>query len=71
MLKDKAMSPTKEFLSTKEIAEGLTDKKLYVVARTIGVSYPTLKKFLDGKHHNFTVDTLTKVSNYVRSLPKK
>lgn len=65
------MSPTKEFLTIKEIAEGLKDKKLYVVARNIKVSYPTLKKFLDGKHHNFTVDTLTKVSNYVKSLHRR
>lgn len=59
-----------KLLSLKEIAEGLKDKRLYVVAKKINVSYPTLKKFLDKKTHNFTIDTLAAVSKYLKSIKK-
>lgn len=60
-----------ELLKLDQIKYGLKDKKLYVVARQLEISYPTLKKFLDGNHHNFTIETLTKVSNYVKGLSTK
>lgn len=58
-------------LGIKEIREGLKDKKLYVVSRAIGVSYPTLNKLLNNESHNFTIGTLRKVSDYLLGLSKK
>ncbi len=63
--------PEAQLLNLEEIKAGLKDKKLYVIARQLEISYPTLKKFLDDKYHNFTIETLTKVSNYIKSLSNK
>lgn len=58
-------------LGLKEIKEGLKDKKLYVVSKAIGVSYPTLNKLLNNESHNFTIGTIRKVSDYLLGLSKK
>ena len=55
-----------EILPLKDIKQGLKDKKLYVVGKEIGVSYPILKKLADGVEHNYTINTLKSVSDYIR-----
>jgi len=57
-------------LSLKEIQEGLQDKRLYTVARSTGLSYPTLRKLAEGKAKNPTIETLKAVSNYLLN-PKR
>ena len=54
-------------LSLSEIKEGLKDKRLYVVAKRTGLSYPTLKSLADGLDQNYTTDTLKTVSKYISS----
>jgi|DEB0MinimDraft_4_1074332.scaffolds.fasta_scaffold13579_9 DNA-binding Xre family transcriptional regulator len=56
-------------LSLQEIQDLLQDKKLYVITKATGLSYPTLKKLADGKPENYTSRTLSKVSDYLK--PKK
>jgi len=54
-----------QLLSLTDIQNGLGDKKLYVVSRATGLSYPTLKKLADGEPGNYTMGTLRKVSEYI------
>ena len=54
-----------DILSIDEIVEALKDKRLYVIARRTGLSYPTVKKLADGKKENYTLDTLKRISNYI------
>jgi len=42
---------------------------LYLVAKRIGVSYPTLKKLSEGKDLNYTSKTLKTVSKYICNWP--
>jgi hypothetical protein len=56
-----------EILPLTEIQEGLKDKRLYMVAKKTGLSYPTLKKLAEGQDCNYTVETLKSASNYVRN----
>ena len=56
-----------ELMSLKEIQKQLQDKRLYVVARAINLSYPTLKKLADGKLDNYTYNTISKVSEYLKT----
>ena len=55
-----------QIATIQEIAEFLKDKRLYVVAEMTGLSYPTIKKFHDGKEENYTYDTLKKITAYIR-----
>lgn len=55
-----------DILSTGQIQDALKDKRLYMVAKATGLSYPTIKKLADGKELNYTVDTLKAISKYVR-----
>lgn len=57
----------KDILSFDLIQQGLKDKRLHQIGKEIGVSYPTLKRLADGVESNYTIGTLTVVSNYVRS----
>ena len=52
-------------LTLEEIAEGLKDKKLYVVAAATGLSFPTLKRLAEGKNNNCTMSTILAVSKYL------
>jgi hypothetical protein len=54
-----------EIMSLEEIRIRLQDKRLYVVARACGLSYPTVKKLSDGKPDNYTYFTLSKLSKYL------
>ena len=54
-----------KILSLRQIKEGLKDKRLYVIAKVTGLTYPTLKKLADGKDSNCTMKTLQKVSSYL------
>jgi len=58
-----------EILSLNEIQNGLKDMRLYLVAKRIGVSYPTLKKLSEGKDLNYTSKTLKTVSKYICNWP--
>jgi hypothetical protein len=53
-------------LSREEIIKGLKDKRLYVISKKIDLSYPTLKKLARGEEENYTIDTLKKVSKYIK-----
>lgn len=47
------------------IRKGLKDKRLYAVSESTNISYPTLKKLLDGVESNYTTGTLRAVSKYI------
>jgi hypothetical protein len=53
-----------ELLSLEDIQLLLKDKRLYVVSKATGLSFPTLKKMADGKKENFTYKTIKAVSDY-------
>jgi hypothetical protein len=52
-------------LTLEEIAEGLKDKKLHVVAAATGLSFPTLKRLAEGNNNNCTMSTVMAVSKYL------
>lgn len=54
-----------KLLNLEQMRNGLKDKKLYMVAEITGLSYPTLKKLLDGKDNNPTYETIVVVSRYL------
>lgn len=56
-----------EPLSIEQIQDGLSDRRLYVVAEATGLSYPTLQKLARGDNANYTRDTLAKVSTYLKT----
>jgi DNA-binding Xre family transcriptional regulator len=56
----------KELLSLKKIQLLLKDKRLYVVSKATGLSFPTLKKMADGKKENYTYNTIKAISDYLR-----
>ncbi len=58
--------PNDDFLSLEEIKNLLADKRLYVIARKTGLSYPTIKKLADGKVENYTYKTLLLVNKYLK-----
>jgi hypothetical protein len=55
-----------ELLSLEDIQLLLKDKRLYVVSKATGLSFPTLKKMADGKKENFTYKTIKAVSDYLK-----
>ncbi len=55
-----------ELLSLEDIQLLLKDKRLYVVSKATGLSFPTLKKMADGKKQNFTYKTIKAVSDYLK-----
>jgi hypothetical protein len=55
-----------EVLSLDEIKEALKHRRLYIVAQSTGLSYPTIKKLADGKELNYTIQTLIAVSKYLK-----
>lgn len=55
-----------ELMSLEEIQKQLQDKRLYVVARVTKLSYPTIKKLADGKPENYTYNTISKVTKYLK-----
>ena len=56
-----------EILSLTEIQEDLKDKRLYIVAKKTGISYPTIKKLAEGKDCNYTIKTLKSISQYIKN----
>ena len=60
------MKKNNGLLTFKEIESLLKDRKLYIVAKKTGLSFPTLKKLADGKEGNFTYNTIKKVSEYLK-----
>ena len=56
----------KELLSLENIQLLLKDKRLYVVSKATGLSFPTLKKMADGKKENYTYNTIKAISDYLR-----
>lgn len=55
-----------ELLSLEDIRLFLKDKRLYVVSKATGLSFPTLKKMADGKKENFTYKTIKAISEYLK-----
>jgi DNA-binding Xre family transcriptional regulator len=55
-----------ELLSLENIQLLLKDKRLYVVSKETGLSFPTLKKMADGKKENFTYKTIKAISDYLK-----
>jgi DNA-binding Xre family transcriptional regulator len=55
-----------ELLSLEDIQLLLKDKRLYVVSKATGLSFPTLKKMADGKKENFTYKTIKAISDYLK-----
>jgi len=58
-------------LSLDLIKAGLRDKRLYSVAGSTGLSYPTVKKLAGGGEFNYTRDTLKVISKYVKECNVK
>ncbi len=56
-----------KILSLDAIQDYLSDKRLYVVAKETGLSYPTLRKLADGVETNYTLSTIRAISEYVHS----
>lgn len=52
-------------LNLDQIRNGLKDKKLHMLSKLIGLSYPTLQKLRDDKDNNPTYETLVAVSSYL------
>jgi hypothetical protein len=55
-----------QLMPLSEIQTRLKDRKLHIVSKEIGLSYPTLKKLADGKPANYNYSTLIKVSDYLQ-----
>jgi plasmid maintenance system antidote protein VapI len=53
-------------LSFKVIREQLEDCSLVKVSKKIGVTYPTIRRIIDGEE-NVSVNTLKKISDYIYS----
>lgn len=68
-----------DLLTLEEIKILLEDKRLYVVAKKTGLTYPTIKKFADGKAENCAYVSLIKINKYLKpyaddtkmTIPKK
>lgn len=56
---------SKPLMSLNKITEALQDKRLYVIARKLDLSYPTIKKIADGKDKNYSYNTIKKLSEYL------
>jgi hypothetical protein len=52
-------------LSFDEIALGLKDKRLYLVAKQCFVSYPVLRRLAAKHDQSYTTTTLKRVSAYI------
>ena len=53
-------------MTLDELKQGLADRRLYVVAERIGISYMTLKKLYDGVDKDYRLSTLKAVTAYLR-----
>ena len=53
-------------LTLREIKEFLKDKKLPLICDATGLTFPTVKKLYDGKKTNYELETLQKISKYIR-----
>lgn len=62
---DKTMDT--KILPLHVIKDYLSDKRLYVVAKETGLSYPTLRKLADGVETNYTLNTMRAISEYIYS----
>lgn len=47
------------------IKQALQDRRLYVVARETGVSYPTIKRLADGVEGDYKLSTIARIANYL------
>lgn len=56
----------KDLLTLYEIKDKLKDRRLHVVAKATGLSYPTIKKLADEENPNCTIETQRAVSNYIK-----
>lgn len=54
-----------DILSIEQIKKELADRRLHIVAKSVGLSYPTVKNLADGKELNYTIDTLRAISKYI------
>lgn len=55
-----------EIMSLKEIRSELSEHRLLRVADQCDLSYPTIRKLAMGSADNYSLDTIIKVSNYLR-----
>lgn len=53
-----------KLLTLEQLKFMLSDKKLHVVAKSTGLSYPTIKRLADGKCDRFNLKTITALSDY-------
>lgn len=58
--------PKSELLTLEEIQKLLVDRRLYVVAKATGLTYPTIRKLATGTGKNYTYDTMTKITKYFK-----
>ena len=55
-----------DLLTLEEISRKLKDRKLHVVSKATGLSFPTLKKLTDKKSCKYNYSTLKVISDYFR-----
>ena len=55
-------------LSLEQIQRGLQDRSLSKVATATGLSFTTLQRLLAGGEDNYQLQTLLKVSDYLREM---
>lgn len=55
-----------EHMSFEELKKELSERKLHIVAKNVGLSYPTLRKLVTGEKTNFNYNTLKKISDYLK-----
>jgi DNA-binding phage protein len=55
-------------LDLAEIRQKLADRKLAVVAKATGLTYMTLYRLKEGIERNPTLNTMQKVSDYLKNI---
>jgi len=60
------MTNNKELLTLEDISKKLKDRKLYVVSEATGLSFPTLKKLVNGETNKYNYSTLKSISDYFK-----
>ncbi len=50
-----------------DIAKWLEDKKLYLIAERVGLTYPTLLNIKNGSIKDCKMSTIIKLSNYIKA----
>jgi len=56
---------TRPLMTLNQIKIGLKDIRFHSVTQATNLSYPTLQRLAKGEANNYTLETLTKISDYL------